>query len=327
MDLVNQFLFILVCGYADCVSTIFASLLSGSEYLFADDSVALAFAMGAGAFSSIPEGIIAAIRRWHAGYDDQFQAINNLTNMLEAGQTKWAVPVAMMAKLIADRDALRLLVDLCHSTSCSTVDRAARNSLLQATVSYCLTVVKTWVLSEYYQGNMTADDVHALGFYIPGETGGHRARKESTDVVAEVKVIILNADFIRIVIDQAAGENAALVEHGWPKGVKLGVIVITSIESGDEVYHKVTNRLHTKIQMPEGSHKKDFVAKAAFLQHVDDEPVFGAEQTFSMPSTTEDLLNTYGRQKKAAVDAQQSEIERQRLEIERLEAEKGQQKE
>jgi hypothetical protein len=46
MDLVNQFLFILICGYADCVSTIFASLLSGIEGLFTGNSIIPALVLG-----------------------------------------------------------------------------------------------------------------------------------------------------------------------------------------------------------------------------------------------------------------------------------------
>jgi hypothetical protein len=69
-------------------------------------------------------------------------------------------------------------------------------------------------LSELYAKEMTNDDVHSLGFLAPGETGGNHARKEPTDALAEVKVKIINADNIRVVIDQASIANAGQVKHG-----------------------------------------------------------------------------------------------------------------
>jgi hypothetical protein len=168
---------------------------------------------------------------------------------------------------------------------------------------------------------MTADDVQLLGFLQPGETGGRHRRTEATDVVAEVKVKVINEDFIRVVIDQSAGENAAQVVHGWPDGVKNALTVITSADGKTEVYRQVTSRLHNDIRMPDGSHGKQFIIKAAFLRHVDDEPRFGNEPTFSMPLTTEDLAAALDRQHHEEFEAQLQEVERQRQEIERLQAE------
>ncbi|MDR1121352.1 MAG: hypothetical protein LBM08_10585, partial [Dysgonamonadaceae bacterium] len=62
----------------------------------------------------------------------------------------------------------------------------------------CLLEVRIWAYGEYTAGVLTADDVHLLGFLLPGETGGHRDRTEATDVVAEVKVKVVNEDFIRV---------------------------------------------------------------------------------------------------------------------------------
>jgi hypothetical protein len=168
---------------------------------------------------------------------------------------------------------------------------------------------------------MTADDVHLLGFLLPGETGGYHDRTEATDVTAEVKVKVVNEDFIRAVVDQSAGENAAQVVHGWPAGVKNALIVITSADRKTEVYRQVTSRLHNDIRMPDGSHGKQFIIKAAFLKHVDDEPRFGNEPTFSMPLTTEDLAAALDRQHHEEFEAQIREVERQRQEIERLQEE------
>jgi hypothetical protein len=167
---------------------------------------------------------------------------------------------------------------------------------------------------------MTDDDIHALGFLLPGETGGNHKRTEATDEVAEVKVKIVNADFIRVVIDQSAGENAAQIVHGWPPGVRNALIVIVSSDGKTEVYHQMTSRLHNDIRMPAGSHGKQFIIKAAFLKHVDDDPRFGAEPTFSMPLTTEDMAAVLDRQHHEEFEAQTREVERQRLEIEALHA-------
>jgi hypothetical protein len=174
---------------------------------------------------------------------------------------------------------------------------------------------------EYTAGVLTADDVHLLGFLLPGETGGHHDRTEATDVVAEVKVKVVNEDFICVVIDQSAGENAAQVVYGWPDGVKNALIVITAADGQTEVYRQFTTRLHNDIRLPEGSHGKQFIIKESFLKHINDEPRFGNEPTFSMPLTTEDLAAALDRQHHAEFEAQMQEVERQRQEIERLHAE------
>jgi hypothetical protein len=75
-----------------------------------------------------------------------------------------------------------------------------------------------------------------------------------------------------VVIDRSAGENAAQVVHGWPSGVKHALIVITAVDGRKEVYRQLTTRLHNDIRMPDGSHGKQFILKAAFLKHVDDKP-------------------------------------------------------
>jgi hypothetical protein len=93
-----------------------------------------------------------------------------------------------------------------------------------------------------------------------------------------------------------------------------------------EIYRQVTSRLHNDIRMPDGLHGKQFIIKAAFLKHVDDEPRFGNEPTFSMPLTTEDLAVALDRQHHEEFEAQLREVERQRQEIERLNAELNVQK-
>ncbi|MDR1561673.1 MAG: hypothetical protein LBS54_01125, partial [Dysgonamonadaceae bacterium] len=60
---------------------------------------------------------------------------------------------------------------------------------------------------------------------------------------------------------------------------------------------------------------------ASFLKHIDDEPKFGNQPTFSMPLTTRDLVAELDRQHHEEFEEQIREVERQRQEIERLQKE------
>jgi hypothetical protein len=270
---------------------------------------------------NITEGVLANIRRWHGSIDEQFSNIDNLVTVITAHQTTWPIPANLYQQLTGNRDHLQALVNKCRTTAGSPADRELRNALLKSTVGLCLLEVRIWAYGEYTAGVLTADDVHLLGFLLPGETGGHHDRTDATDVTAEVKVKVVNEDFIRVVIDQSAGENAAQVVHGWPHGVKNALIVITAADGQTEVYRQLTTRLHNDIRMPDGSHGKQFIIKASFLKHINDELRFGNEPTFSMPLTTEDLAAALDRQHHAEFEAQMQEVERQRQEIERLHAE------
>jgi hypothetical protein len=286
----------------------------------------MAFAAGAvptgagGGSGSITSGMLAFARRWHGNIDEQFGNIDNAVVILTEHQTSWAVPTDLLTPLTTNRNKLQALINKCRTTQASSADRAQRNTQLKTTVGLCLFQVKIWAYAEFVAGKLTADDVHQFGFLLPGETGGHHSRTEATDVTAEVKVSIINADFIRVVIDQSAGENAAQVVHGWPPGVKQALIVIVSADGRTEVYRQLTTRLHNDIQMPEGSHGKQFIIKASFLKHVDDAPRFGNEPTFSMPLTTEDLAAAFDRQHHEEFEAHVREVEAQRQLIERLQA-------
>jgi hypothetical protein len=103
--------------------------------------------------------------------------------------------------------------------------------------------------------------------------------------------------------------------------VRHALIVITASDGVTEVHRQITTRLHNDIRMPDGSHGKQFIAKASFLRHVDDEPRFGNQPTFSMPLTTEDLAAALDHQHHEDYEAHVREVERQRQEIERLQAE------
>jgi hypothetical protein len=297
---------------------LFAPLFDGEFLLTAGGGLTLAFAAGVVLSSGISEGVLASVRRWHGGIDGQFAAIDNLITLILSHQPAWEIPAGLLTQLTGNRDQLQALINKCRSTAGSPADRTLRNSLLKSTVGLCLLQVRVWAYGEYTAGVMTADDVHLLGFLLPGESGGHRDRAEATDVKAEVKVTIINEDFIRVVIDQSAGENAGQVEHGWPHGVRNALIVITSADGKTEVHRAFTTRLHNDIRMPEGSHGKQFIIKASFLKHVNDAPRFGNEPTFSMPLTTQDLASVLDQQHHEDFEEQVREVERHRQEVEKI---------
>jgi hypothetical protein len=249
----------------------------------------LAFAIASS--GDITEGLLANIRRWHGSIDDRFSNIDNLVTILTENKSAWIVPTTLLEKLTANRDLLQTLINICRSAEGSKSDRENRNALLKSTVRFCLRDVKAWVYQANIAGAISDADVHSLGFLTLGERGGGRKRSKPTDIIAEVKVKVLNADFIEAIIDQASDKNAGPVLRGWPDGVKNVLVVITASDGKTEVYRQLTTHLHNEIQMPEGSHGKQFIIKAAFLKHVDDKPKFGNQPTFSMSLTTEDLAS------------------------------------
>jgi hypothetical protein len=287
----------------------------------AGNGVALALAVGAVVLGSIPEGVLASIRKWHGSIDEQFGNIDNLVNLVTEHQPQWMMPPDLFMQLTDSHNQLQTLINKCRTNAASTADRTLRNSLLKSTVGLCLLQVRIWAYGQFTAGILTADDVHLLGFLLPGESGGHHDRTEATDVTAEVKVKVINEDNIRVVIDQSAGENAAQVAHGWPSGVSNALLVVTAADGKTEILRQMTTRLHNDVRMPAGSHGKQFIIKASFLKHVNDEPRFGNEPTFSMPLTTEDLAAALDRQHHEDFEAQVRETERQRQEIERMQAE------
>ena len=300
----------------DQIVPFLSGFLAGGFLPDAGSGVTFAFALAAGV---IAEGVLAATRRWHGGIDDQFSNIDNMVGILQA-HPEWGIAPDLMGQLTNNRDRLQALINKCRTSAASAIDRTERNTLLKLTVGLCLVQVRLWAYGQYAAGAMTADDIHLLGFLLPGEAAGHHGRTEATDITAEVKVRIVNEDFIRVVVDQSAGENAAQVVHGWPQGIRNALIVITAADGKTEVYRHLTTHLHNDIRMPAGSHGKQFIIKASFLRHVDDEPRFGNEPTFSMPLTTEDLAATLDRQHHEEYEAQLREVERLRQESEQLHA-------
>jgi hypothetical protein len=283
------------------------------------NGITLAFALSTVVQGSIPEGVLASIRRWHGTIDERFDNLKKLVDLIQA--KTWPLPENLLKELTDYCSELQNLIPKCRTGAASSEDRERRNRLLNLAIKLCLLQVKTWAYGQYAAGTLTVEDLHKLGFLLPGENGGHHKRTEATRIQAEVKVSVMNANFIRVIIDQAAIENAAQVMHGWPSGVKQALIVIISVETKAEIIHRMTARLHNDIHMPDGSQGKQFIIKASFLKHIDDEPLFGNEPTFSMPLTTEDLIHTDDHQQHEDFEAQRKEIDHYRREIERLEAE------
>jgi hypothetical protein len=59
----------------------------------------------------------------------------------------------------------------------------------------------------------------------------------------------------------------------------------------------MTTRLYNQIKMPDNSHGKLFIVKAAFLKHPSDVPIFGPQPTFTMPFSTEDIVPNLARRR------------------------------
>jgi hypothetical protein len=277
----------------------------------------LSFAAGVVTYDDIPEGLLAVMRQWHGTIEQQYNNIDNVVRIMKA-HPAWPVPAEAFPALCAYHDELRLLIDKCGTPAGSTVDRNHRDATLKSAVGICLMDIKIWSYDMCLHKVFDAATVHDLGFLLPDEHGRHHGRVEPIDVTAETKVKVISADIIRVVTDQSAGENAALVTRGWPRGVTHVLIVITADDGETVVHSEISSRKYTDVKMPEGSRGKQFMAKASFLKHTNDEPRFGNEATFTMPYETSDLARLHDQQHHDELEARTREVERQRLEIERL---------
>jgi hypothetical protein len=246
--------------------------------------------------TNMPKGapsdtVLAHARRWHGKMEDQCANIDILISIIVAHQPLWTIATPLLRPLTEARDRLLELFRICKSPSASSLDLEERNTLLKQTVDRCLLDIKLWAYGHVADGILTVEDVHSLGFLMPGEVSKHHEKTEATNAKAEVKVTVISPELIRATIDQSAGENAALVVNGWPNGVKYARVVITAEDGVTVVYDQITTTLHNDIKMPDGSHGKLFFIKASFLKHVKDEPRFGNEPTFTMPKTTSDVAS------------------------------------
>jgi hypothetical protein len=299
----------------------FSSLFTVSS----DPGICFAFALPfvSGSPDDISPELLSNMKRWHGKTSDRYENVSNVADLLKIHGDDWDVPTAMNTGMNSNKNQIQSLIDLSESGRGSAVDRTARNDLLRSTVHYCLHDVKSWAWEQYRLGVLTAADVHSLAFLLPGEIGGKHVKGVATNILPSVKIRVINADRIRVVIDQAVDENAAQVAHGWPDGVRFAVISVTSVETGEEIFHQLTTRLHNNIEMPQDSHGKQFAVQAAFLAHVNDVPAFNDGATFSMPVTTRDLIDSIHAQHEEDVEAHRRENEAQQKEIERLRAELG----
>jgi hypothetical protein len=236
----------------------------------------------------IPESLSNSVRKWHGGMTDRYENIGNLTDTLMEHRSVWPVPNDIVTWLTTNLTELDRLMKVCGTRNASANDRADRASLVRRMTYYCLDTVRNWVFGEYAQKTLTRKDVHSLGFLLMGESAKGHHRTGDSMALAEVKVRVNDVNNIYVVIDQSSNENAALVKEGWPEGVHNAVLIIETPE-GVEVLRKLTTRLHNEIKMPEGSRGKQFVIRASFLKHVDDELHFGNETTFTMPKLIKDI--------------------------------------
>jgi hypothetical protein len=326
MNVIVSIFSILVTVNFDVVLNLFLALMdfsSGPGFC-----LSLALPVTGKSLADIAPEVLAHMKRWHGGIADRYENVANAADLLKIHGDDWDVPTAMNTGLNSSKNQIHSLIDLSDSSRGAAADRTLRNKLLRTAVTYCLHDVKSWAWEQYRLGVLTDVDVHLLGFLLPGERGGRQERAGSTNVLPSVKIRVVNADRIRVVIDQAVDENAAQVMHGWPNGVQYALISVISVETGEEVIHKLTTRLHNDIDMPKESHGKQFAVQAAFLIHIDDVPLFNDGATFSMPVTTKDLINSINDQHeqdveehRREIEAHRSEIEAQQQEIERLRAE------
>jgi hypothetical protein len=157
-------------------------------------------------------------------------------------------------------------------------------------------------------------------FAIIGSVG-LKAEDLAADAKTEVKVRILGPNQIEVIVDQAAEKNAAKIKHGKPHGVHYVQVALYSTEIGEEIYNEKSTQLRKKIDIPAQYHGKQVGIKAAFLVHVEDKPNFGDGAIFSMPLTTQDLIEAFEHQHKIDREARSKAVEIHKQEIAQVEEE------
>jgi hypothetical protein len=105
--------------------------------------------------------------------------------LLPYGTVGFALAYAVTINDLSQR--LEVLVTECNSGNGTSNMRTERNTLLKWAVKLCLTSIRIWAYGKYDKGEMTAEDVHSLGFLLLGENGGRRNVAEPTHAIAEVK--------------------------------------------------------------------------------------------------------------------------------------------
>jgi hypothetical protein len=299
-------------------NTLFGHISWLLSSLSAGDGLVFAFALVAMPVNNISEGSLTNVRRWRGGIADKFTAIDNLLSTILANQPAWAIQPELLEKLKSYHKELEKLVHLCKTSNSSMAHRAQRDALLSTIMRFCRIQIRAWAYQSFASGLLTASDVHLLGFLLPGENGGYHRRSKATAEQAYIKVGIINEDFIRVSITHTTDDGGVPENQAWPSHIPFARIVITASDGQTEVYNNLTTHIHNDIHMPKGSHGKQFVAKASFLKHVDDKPVFGNQQVFSIPLNTEDLLAAAKNPQAPDSNFYLQEIEHLKEEIEKL---------
>jgi hypothetical protein len=262
---------------------------------------------------------LAEVRQWHGTIAQQCANVDHFIKTVEAHK-EWELDSRSLTELRGYRDEVVLLTRKCDNGEASPKDHRDRNAALKTAVGYCLLQMKLWAYNLYNEGLMTKEDLHGLRFLLPGETSGHHESGDDVEETkAEVKVTVINEDMIKVVVNQSTGENESQVARGWPHGIKHALIVIYS-STGEEVLRYTTTRMRNDIPMPKDSRGQQFVIKAAFLRHLNDEPVFGNQPTFSIPINTVDLLAAIDHHHHQQFEEHVREVELHRQEVERLQA-------
>jgi hypothetical protein len=251
-----------------------------------------------------PDAIYAHVQRWYGTMREKFTNINDLVNFIIAHP---ALPVdaEFFPRIKALRDEIDELMKKSESNLGTLVDKALRNARIHEAVDLCRHRGQAWAHEMHALGNMTAEEVHAIGFLLLGEGAGRHERNPPTKEIALIKATPYNEDYVSIVVDKSDDKNAGPVKHALPDGVRYILIRVLSGDGNTELVRKMSTRVHNDLHMPEGSHGKQFIATAAFLAHVDDEPHFGNQVVFSMPLTAADMI----AQLKAELEAEKKKNE------------------
>jgi hypothetical protein len=234
------------------------------------------------------EGTLATARQWHGTYSQKQANLDNLLATIAAHKS-WAYPATMVTFLTTAQERVRVLMNKRAANQASGTDREELKQLFKQVIEICTRQMKFWALGLYATREMTLQELHSLGYLLPGERGGSRKRAKESLALGVPRPLVIDADHVRVTVDHAFGENAGQVASGWPPDAKYVLIVIRAADGKTEVFRTISSLLHNNILMPGGSHGKIFLVRAAFLRHPDDEPHFGIEPTFSMPWTTGDL--------------------------------------
>jgi hypothetical protein len=161
----------------------FIVTLAENVSVHSGNGIVFTLASGAIFTSDVAESVLSGVRLWRGGIADRFAAIDKLVNVLRVHQPTWIMPGNLLTVLISNRNRLQELIN--KNFAASRADREQRDSLLKSTVDICLMQVKTWAHSEFEAGALTAEDVHQLGFLVPGETGHRRRTKASSTTTEE----------------------------------------------------------------------------------------------------------------------------------------------